>query len=54
MIGLEGKVMVIAGASGHLGQAVTAACASAGAQLVVVSRHRPSHCRRMCWPCPAM
>jgi len=39
MNSLNGKVVMITGATGNLGQAVTSAFASAGAELVLVSRH---------------
>jgi NAD(P)-dependent dehydrogenase (short-subunit alcohol dehydrogenase family) len=38
MTGLEGKVVIVTGAAGNLGQAVAAACAQAGARRVLVDR----------------
>ena len=41
MVSLNGKVVMITGASGGLGQAVTKAFSQAGAKVVVVGRELP-------------
>jgi Dehydrogenases with different specificities (related to short-chain alcohol dehydrogenases) len=40
-MGLNGKVVVIAGGSGALGQTVTPACVKAGAQVITLDRNPP-------------
>jgi NAD(P)-dependent dehydrogenase (short-subunit alcohol dehydrogenase family) len=42
MMGLDGKVVVIAGGRGGLGQTVTPAFAKAGARVIVIDRHAAS------------
>lgn len=39
---LDGKVVLIAGGSGALGQVVAPACVATGAQVITVNRHLPS------------
>jgi NAD(P)-dependent dehydrogenase (short-subunit alcohol dehydrogenase family) len=39
MMGLDGKVVIIAGGRGGLGQTVTPAFANAGARVIVIDRH---------------
>ena len=39
---LDGKVVLIAGGSGALGQAIAPACVEAGAKVITVDRHPPS------------
>jgi len=39
---LDGKVVLVAGGSGALGQAVAPACVATGAQVITVGRHLPS------------
>ena len=43
---LDGKVVLIAGGSGALGQAIAPACVEAGAKVITVDRHPPSNQRK--------